>query len=1093
MRLEFAFSRLNRVRFFLPILAAFLHMASSSFAIAQGVTCGTGIICQGKGCSTDENNTNESLNLTLNANDVVSILVTHLPNSDGQGAGFCALPFSRNPGNVTGQFTSGLTNAPSTSGMTAPLAANQSATVVYTAAAVGPHGVTINMGPPTSAAEQDCENAANRKAFSYTATCTPAPVAPKLKIKKSVTNGDGTTAFNFTSSPTFGAITALTPGAGADTATSAEYTLTAGTAYTLTENTPLQQGWSFTSASCVLDSGPGTLTTGTTTNGVTLTPLAGQSISCTFNNQRANPTLKLKKSVTNGDGVTPFNFTSVPSFGAITALTPGAGDVTETSATYTLAAGTAYTLTENSPLQQGWSFTSASCVLDSGGGTLTTGTTTNGVTLTPLAGQNITCTFVNTKAADVRGSLTIKKQTLNGFGDFPFTATGPSTITGFTESTASAGAISTGTTRNNLTPGTYTFTETLPDATWTLTAVDCQGTGVSGTPTSSNTGTVTLQPGGTGTCTFVNTKQDREKGSITIEKKTELGTGSFSFTTTRPEPQPTFSVGPLNTTVSNPASQTVSDLEPGTYSVSEIVPAGWKLTSATCVGDGARDGTTSTVKINLEAGKSVRCTFVNTKTVGQLTLTKTPNVEVYQTLGQTINYSYVATNAGNQPLTNVSVTDDKIASVVCPKTTLAPAESMTCTGSYVITTQDLTTCSVTNVATVTGTFGEQTATASANATIKCDPDKTRHAIRNFINKRVDLLASNDPDRARLQRRFDRPQQPTGSLKDDGPMKLGGSAENGNARFSFATSLSQMAQANAAAANSKLAASRQDGRQDGRMSLGASGRDETYVSPSFAQVPGVDVWVEGHFQKWEDDLGNGDRSGSFGILYVGADYLVNSWILVGALVQFDWMDDKSSVLSTDVSGTGWMAGPYVSMKLSDAIVFDARAAWGQSDNDVSPFGTYKDSFETDRWLAKANLTGNWFIDGLRISPSVGVIYVEETQNAYVDSLGATIGEQSVHIGRMTFGPEFGYAIQMNDGTIVEPHVSFTGMWDFDKDETANIGGLIASTDEFRVKTEAGLMVRATDGSSARATISYDGLGSSDLDAWGGQLWLSIPLN
>ncbi|MBK9079838.1 MAG: hypothetical protein IPL91_12280 [Hyphomicrobium sp.] len=92
MRLEFAFSRLNRVRFFLPILAAFLHMASSSFAIAQGVTCGTGIICQGKGCSTDENNTNESLNLTLNANDVVSILVTHLPNSDGQGAGFCALP-----------------------------------------------------------------------------------------------------------------------------------------------------------------------------------------------------------------------------------------------------------------------------------------------------------------------------------------------------------------------------------------------------------------------------------------------------------------------------------------------------------------------------------------------------------------------------------------------------------------------------------------------------------------------------------------------------------------------------------------------------------------------------------------------------------------------------------------------------------------------------------------------------------------------------------------------------------------------------------------------------------------------------------------
>ena len=130
-----------------------------------------------------------------------------------------------------------------------------------------------------------------------------------------------------------------------------------------------------------------------------------------------------------------------------------------------------------------------------------------------------------------------------------------------------------------------------------------------------------------------------------------------------------------------------------------------------------------------------------------------------------------------------------------------------------------------------------------------------------------------------------------------------------------------------------------------------------VSPYYAQNPGLDVWAEGHFQRWEDDQAGGDRSGNFGILYLGADYLLSPSILVGALVQFDWMDDQSKVVGTDVNGNGWMAGPYISFKLAPNILFDARGAWGQSDNEISPLGTYTDSFDTDRWLAKANLTGN----------------------------------------------------------------------------------------------------------------------------------------
>jgi hypothetical protein len=49
--------------------------------------------------------------------------------------------------------------------------------------------------------------------------------------------------------------------------------------------------------------------------------------------------------------------------------------------------------------------------------------------------------------------------------------------------------------------------------------------------------------------------------------------------------------------------------------------------------------------------------------------------------GTTAWWNYVVTNTGGVTLSNVAVTDDKGVAVTCPKTTLAPAESMTCTGS----------------------------------------------------------------------------------------------------------------------------------------------------------------------------------------------------------------------------------------------------------------------------------------------------------------------------------------------------------------------------------------------------------------------------
>ena len=325
---------------------------------------------------------------------------------------------------------------------------------------------------------------------------------------------------------------------------------------------------------------------------------------------------------------------------------------------------------------------------------------------------------------------------------------------------------------------------------------------------------------------------------------------------------------------------------------------------------------------------------------------------------------------------------------------------------------------------------------------------------------------------------------TSRLRTDEPFARSGMANDvGSSRLSFAFSLSQLMQAQANEEASKASA--------GMMGLGARASNR-YTPPPVA-APGLDVWIEGHFVRFDDNLGQADRSGNFSVLYVGADYLVKPGLLVGFLAQFDQMNDRSTKLNTNADGNGWLVGPYVGIQLSKNLLFDARAAWGQSNNQVNPIGLYTDSFSTDRMLARASLTGNWYSGRWRFSPSMNLIHVEETQNGYTDTLGIFIPSQRVALSRFTFGPEIGYQIPIGMGSTMEPHVSLMGIWDFDKDAVESVGGLLVGTTDFRGRVEGGLIFRDVKGPSVRASLSYDGIGDPNFRAVGTQLWINVPLN
>jgi len=81
------------------------------------------------------------------------------------------------------------------------------------------------------------------------------------------------------------------------------------------------------------------------------------------------------------------------------------------------------------------------------------------------------------------------------------------------------------------------------------------------------------------------------------------------------------------------------------------------------------------------------------KTVSSITSTDGADGETsVDAAGDVINYSMVVTNTGNQTLTNVQVTDPLVGDLVCDPalgSSLVPGATMTCTGSYTVTQDDI--------------------------------------------------------------------------------------------------------------------------------------------------------------------------------------------------------------------------------------------------------------------------------------------------------------------------------------------------------------------------------------------------------------------
>ena len=206
----------------------------------------------------------------------------------------------------------------------------------------------------------------------------------------------------------------------------------------------------------------------------------------------------------------------------------------------------------------------------------------------------------------------------------------------------------------------YTVVEDVIPTGWDFVDVNCgASTGV--TP-SINGATVTFAIDADTDildCTYTN----RARGTIIVEKITDDGFGSFQFTSNSLSPSP-FT---LTTTAAGDAgkhSRTFADLAPGTYDVSEDVPAGWNLVSETC------DDGSDPQSIGLSGGETVTCTFHDARERGAILITKTRK--------------HAASGSGDHPHPNVTFTVTGGSLAAGGTTVQTNSDGVACLGNLVV-------------------------------------------------------------------------------------------------------------------------------------------------------------------------------------------------------------------------------------------------------------------------------------------------------------------------------------------------------------------------------------------------------------------------
>ncbi|MGB3813720.1 MAG: putative Ig domain-containing protein, partial [Shinella sp.] len=262
-------------------------------------------------------------------------------------------------------------------------------------------------------------------------------------------------------------------------------------------------------------------------------------------------------------------------------------------------------------------------------------------------------------------------------------------------------------------------------------------------------------------------------------------------------------------------------------------------------------------------------------------------------------------------------------------------------------------------------------------------------VRGFVETRQDLIATSIYVPGLLERRQ------MGQATDAVTARMTPSQDGTTARFSTSTAQIEAARDNA------------DGITGGA------------TSP-------FNIWIDGALLAHKRDENNG-KWGSFAIINIGADYLLSERALAGFSFHYDRMSDPTNE-DAELTGKGWLAGPYVSLELGKGVFWDSSLLFGGSANDIDT-AFWDGNFDTKRWIFDTAIEGRWQIDDATVlTPKLRAVYFSETVDDY--SIRNDAGDEMTIDGfnaeqfRVSLGAEIERSFVLENGSTLTPKLGAT---------------------------------------------------------------------
>jgi hypothetical protein len=195
--------------------------------------------------------------------------------------------------------------------------------------------------------------------------------------------------------------------------------------------------------------------------------------------------------------------------------------------------------------------------------------------------------------------------------------------------------------------------------------------------------------------------------------------------------------------------------------------------------------------------------------------------------------------------------------------------------------------------------------------------------------------------------------------------------------------------------------------------------------------GIDGGSDTRFNIWVDGIialhnrkDNGSQWGSFGMLSLGADYLLTDKALLGLSLHYDRMTDPTDD-DAKLTGNGWLVGPYASFEVGKGVFWDTNVLYGGSSNNIDT-RFWDGRFDTTRWIIDTKVKGQWAIgDSTVLTPKFRTIYLSETVKDYGVS-----NDQGDFLGlrgfteeqlRVSAGAEVARSFTLDNGSVLTPKI------------------------------------------------------------------------